>query len=961
MDFAPSGKESVAAKARRERIQREELKRLAADEEKASRARTVICRGLRRCLDRTAALQRISEEVDAVSSSSVTAEWTPHEAILQAHLIVVAASGGHFDVSGSLSKICKIFVARTNLGQEIIFTKLFSDDPYFNDVYFKCLLRFSELCWDRVLSSNYRSGSELLFLMTLFDKVKWKDRESFAILIKGSLMENKELWTKVHAALSLNVKLVAGLKKSKKHTSIQQDDEKKFKSLSLWLNAIIHLCVVLLEPSSTSDWITIFNYILSVPLLVMHLEKPGQDCLSKANTFFNCVRVRNEVDHSPQSRFDFISGELSVFVLGNLIELYQKDKGWCLQKQSSKFDQETSAFIETSYVKSKSSNMTRFHPVFQWYNGPSLDIPQEFYECLLETMSFMWSRMFVETAFSPLLEYLFPPPKSLLLKNSKVTTLFAKFGFQPATTGVKVNESEAILLAIETLSACKLFAEALQTFLNLKSSILGSLSWTPSLIPKLWRLVNIVGPHQDGQQLFLSAASTGGLAKEPLVPLLQLFCEACCVQFMSLDDADIYEKQYPFVLEELAQLSKFLNRFCFNVIWASGNIHSGDSEVFDAAQRLLRILYDQSSRIPLGNMDVKPDGERVDDWVIKEVNHGNIVGDVLKGDERTVAVLQHMPQCIPFAKRVEIFRLMVKADKKTIGEVPMVITVRRRAVFEDGFKQLSQIAPSQLKQTIKVRFINEFGLVEAGIDQNGVFKEFLEDICKLAFSQDFGLFKTTDDGNCVPSVSSSVQDNHLQLLEFIGKIFSKALYEGIIIDIPFATFVYAKMLGRLNFFEDLPSLDQQLYRNLVFLKHYDGDAADLGLTFTIDERVFGTMKTHEIKPGGAVIEVSNENKFEYIHLMADYRLNQECKAQFKAFVGGFRSIMPEKLIRFFSPRELQTLMGGENVNFDVSDLRQCTRYEGGYFDQHPTIRMLWQIVEEFSPKEKVLSCFISFG
>ncbi|KAI8831190.1 hypothetical protein BJ741DRAFT_537023 [Chytriomyces cf. hyalinus JEL632] len=340
------------------------------------------------------------------------------------------------------------------------------------------------------------------------------------------------------------------------------------------------------------------------------------------------------------------------------------------------------------------------------------------------------------------------------------------------------------------------------------------------------------------------------------------------------------------------------------------------------------------------------------------MKRANVVDEAKNGNARVLAVLNSMPQCIPFAHRVDIFRHMVKADKATIGETPMLITIRRQSVFEDGIRQLGRITPSQLKQTIKVRFLNEFGLAEAGIDQNGVFKEFLEDMCKRAFASDFGMFRTTDDGNCVPSVSSRIHEDHLHLLEFVGRIFGKALYEGIVIDIPFATFVYAKMLGRMNFFEDLSSLDVQLTKNLIFLKHYEGDASDLGLTFTIDEDSFGAVVSKDIKPGGSGITVTNENKYEYIHLMSDYKLNQECKAQYKAFVGGFRTIMQSKFIRFFSPNELQVLMSGENVEINVADLRQHTRYEGGYFDQHPTIRLFWQVIEEMQGKER--NVFLKF-
>ena len=45
---------------------------------------------------------------------------------------------------------------------------------------------------------------------------------------------------------------------------------------------------------------------------------------------------------------------------------------------------------------------------------------------------------------------------------------------------------------------------------------------------------------------------------------------------------------------------------------------------------------------------------------------------------------------------------------------------------------------------IRVRFINDLGLDEAGIDQDGVFKEFLEEIIKKVFNPDMNLFKVRE-------------------------------------------------------------------------------------------------------------------------------------------------------------------------------------------------------------------------
>jgi len=48
---------------------------------------------------------------------------------------------------------------------------------------------------------------------------------------------------------------------------------------------------------------------------------------------------------------------------------------------------------------------------------------------------------------------------------------------------------------------------------------------------------------------------------------------------------------------------------------------------------------------------------------------------------------------------------------------------------------------SCMQGIIRVKFFNDLGLDEAGIDQDGVFKEFLEEIIKKVFNPDMNLFK----------------------------------------------------------------------------------------------------------------------------------------------------------------------------------------------------------------------------
>ena len=85
-----------------------------------------------------------------------------------------------------------------------------------------------------------------------------------------------------------------------------------------------------------------------------------------------------------------------------------------------------------------------------------------------------------------------------------------------------------------------------------------------------------------------------------------------------------------------------------------------------------------------------------------------------------------------------------------------------------------------------------------------------------------------------------------------------------------------KLIGKQNSLNDLKSLDAELFKQLSFLKTYkDGPIEDLSLFFSVDDKDEVTGESHavELLPGGAEIPVDDKNKFRYIYMMSDYRLN----------------------------------------------------------------------------------------
>ena len=80
--------------------------------------------------------------------------------------------------------------------------------------------------------------------------------------------------------------------------------------------------------------------------------------------------------------------------------------------------------------------------------------------------------------------------------------------------------------------------------------------------------------------------------------------------------------------------------------------------------------------------------------------------------------------------------------------------------------------------------------------------------------------------------------------------------------------------------------------------------------FTTTEKRFGETITIELKPGGADTPVTEENKKDYVDTVVEYRISKCVKKQSKAFMAGFREIIPQDLINVFDERGLKLLIGG---------------------------------------------------
>ncbi len=99
------------------------------------------------------------------------------------------------------------------------------------------------------------------------------------------------------------------------------------------------------------------------------------------------------------------------------------------------------------------------------------------------------------------------------------------------------------------------------------------------------------------------------------------------------------------------------------------------------------------------------------------------------------------------------------------------------------------------------------------------------------------------------------------------------------------------------------------------------------MSFSTQE-AFGQLQTHELKPGGTDIPVTEDNKDEYVDLMVKWRLDRGVAKQMEAFKKGFGEVLPVHLLTNFDPQELEFLTAG-TLEIDVDDWKAHTEYRNG--------------------------------
>ncbi|KAG9045954.1 hypothetical protein FS837_005354 [Tulasnella sp. UAMH 9824] len=583
-----------------------------------------------------------------------------------------------------------------------------------------------------------------------------------------------------------------------------------------------------------------------------------------------------------------------------------------------------------------------------------------------------------------------PPPPRLKLDTKTLTRL-----------QTIVSPGHVASLVAKTSNNTGLRVQLFRFFLSISSGwpakrdqVLSSIVFSPNgpaLIKEVWR--GWVRRASLGKSSRTGIEALRDPSRQELWPPLLFLVDTYTHSLRTMTDDEFFStggsrsgtlRSQPLLLDEVAEFSKQILNIVFPLYWNEDQMNVREDSVpglpsmkwetaRDKLTRCLKAIHARDSRrkftsedhwLMTSEIDMQSFCEAA---IFEERNLDRTSDRTLSKRQMAyisprLGVLNNIPFAIPFNVRVEIFRDFVANDMARVdapgpdgGAVGYHCTIRRDHIAKDGYDTLNGLGP-KLKRRIRITFIDQFGNEESGIDGGGVFKEFLTSsgsLSKEAFDTDRGLWLATRQQALYPNPHSYARESHqLSWYRFIGRILGKALYEGILVDVSFATFFLAKWLGKQSYLDDLASLDQELYQGLIFLKHYDGNVEDLSLNFTVTDNEFGETKTINLLPNGANIPVTKENRMQYIYMVSNYRLNVQMKQQSEAFFEGLSDVIDPKWLRMFNQQELQILIGGTEEPVNVDDLRGNTVYGGSFNEDHPTVKAFWKVLKSFDQAQR---------
>ncbi|CAF1519114.1 unnamed protein product, partial [Adineta ricciae] len=288
--------------------------------------------------------------------------------------------------------------------------------------------------------------------------------------------------------------------------------------------------------------------------------------------------------------------------------------------------------------------------------------------------------------------------------------------------------------------------------------------------------------------------------------------------------------------------------------------------------------------------------------------------------KRTILKRDSEQQMIVNARRSMIEKFQNR-QAPNLNMLFLNLYIRRAHLVADSLAEVTR-KHEDLKKKLRVTFVGENGL-----DMGGLTKEWFLLLLRQIFQPDYGMFVFYESSG-VFWFNGASTDN-IREYNLVGILMGLAVYNAIILDIRFPLVCYKKLLTPAFIKEPVSNLSKlkvglikptladfrtirpDIAKSLQYLLDYDGNVEDdFGLTFEVSVAQFDATLIYSLKENGSQINVTNDNRAEYVELLIDFYLNKHIAKQFEAFYCGFHSVCSSNALLLLVPEELEMLICG---------------------------------------------------
>jgi hypothetical protein len=419
-------------------------------------------------------------------------------------------------------------------------------------------------------------------------RTQMQDRGA-ALIVKT--LDSGRFYKDIRTGIQLRSEALIQLQDRAKKTVMTPTEATTLKALSLWITAIWRCCFLLQSVdkemteeaagkipgrkqnddlinmhSDDSTVVGITCRILTIALFVECLDDLCVQLTLQSHLLGEALDAILDLRHRKYILSSMSLNE-TLYLLGNLTQLYRIHVAKNPTSNNTTLKNRLVEVIVVllshcgKYVSgTQTTEFRQYHPIFSWTNlsqkGQQLSTAQV--KRLFSQLEYLWSRDFALEAFRGLLNLSLPPAISSSSSSDTATNASRSGGSEqqqlgtlatPASHHTRVSsqtdsksgshsksitsDPQGALLAIEVQQACQLYMTLMRSFESQRTKILVTLMYLPSFLTQLWRFMNTLGPKGE-MHIYLEAASgfsRHGLEQEPLIAILQVFCE-CSARFL---------------------------------------------------------------------------------------------------------------------------------------------------------------------------------------------------------------------------------------------------------------------------------------------------------------------------------------------------------------------------------------------------------------------------------------------